>query len=546
MLETIGNNIANVNTIGYKTRRTLFEETLAQTLRPGLQPLGNRGGTNALQLGTGTRLASVDAIFTQGALESTGVATDLALEGDGFFVVGAEGARHYTRAGAFRVDALGQLVTASSGLPVMGFRYDPVTKTFASELEALRLPVQSLEPARVTSEIRLQGNFTADSEPRGQILATSALVDLDGETASESTALVSLGSGGTPILQEGDTITISGQVRGQTVETQLQVSGGTTLGDLMSEIASLLQGVEGAEGITVTLDTSGRLLVKTPDALGTSGVVDSLSITARGAEDAARGTFNSMMDLSTIQSARDALEIVQDVLVYDSLGQAHHLEIRIQRVQGELAATWTASLDGDPTKIVQGGSGRILWNPDGSFQSLVYDGGDEASASGILVDFGNGTTSPVTIRLEAGSAGGYEGLTLLDAPTQIMASQDGYASGELVDVKVDTQGILQGFFANGVQRPLAQLAIARFANPTGLIQRGGNLYVASPNSGEPMIGTAGETSGVLVHSGALERSNVDLAEEFTRMILAQRGFQANARILSATDEILSEVINLTR
>jgi flagellar hook protein FlgE len=150
------------------------------------------------------------------------------------------------------------------------------------------------------------------------------------------------------------------------------------------------------------------------------------------------------------------------------------------------------------------------------------------------------------VSLGAEGIGSPAGLTLLAADTQIFAEQDGFGPGELLDFQVDTEGVLHGLFSNGVERPLGRIAVARFTNPQGMMREGSNLWAASTNSGQALLGAARSEEGLRIHAGSLERSNVDLAHEFTQMILAQRGFQASARVLTTSDEVLSDVINLGR
>ncbi|MBD3336928.1 MAG: flagellar hook-basal body complex protein [Candidatus Eisenbacteria bacterium] len=546
MLDVIGNNVANVNTVGFKAARTTFEEALAQTLRSSVQPLGNRGGMNALQIGTGTRLAALDPVFTQGGLETTGLASDLALEGDGFFVLAGGEQQVYTRAGAFRLDAQGHLVSATSGLRVQGYAYKTDSSTFAGRLSDIALPVTQMEPARTTSLINLAGNINSDSEPRGQVMQSSILTTVDGGGATTETALVALGAGGEALLQDGDTLQLSARVNDQEVSAELQLSANTTLEELLTELQTMFNSVEGVSGITATLDGQGRIDIQTPDALGAGAEIQSLAMRAVDGEGDLRIDFGAAVEMQTIQTARDAAAATQDLVIYDSLGQAHTLQLAFTRVLGENAVEWSATVDGGQAQVLSGGSGRITWNRDGSLQGLIFDGGEGATPTGITVDFANGTSSPITIELDAGQQGGFDGLTLLSSETQLMAGQDGYGAGEFVDFQIDTAGVLHGLFSNGVQRPLAQLAVAKFTNPAGLVQQGGNAFAASPNSGQAILGTTESQAGVKIHAGSLEQSNVDLAQEFTQMILAQRGFQASARVLSSADDVLADVINLRR
>ncbi|MBU1701716.1 MAG: flagellar hook-basal body complex protein [Candidatus Eisenbacteria bacterium] len=546
MLDVIGNNIANVNTVGFKAGRTTFEEALAQTIRSSVGSIGSRGGLNALQMGTGTRLAATDPLFTQGGIEATGVSTDLALEGSGFFVLNAGDQYLYSRAGSFRLDSSGRLVSSTSGLAVQGYTYDPKVQAFGTQFGDLAIPITEMEPARVTSDISIAGNLNSDSQPLGQALQSAVLYHIDGGTVDSTTKLLSLGTGGEALLQDGDTIAISAQVNGTGYSAEVDVSGNTTLADLMSALQSMLNEDPEVSGTTVSLDSQSRIRIDTPASLGTTAAIDALTMRGMGADDNLRIDFGSSLEMETLQEARDPIAVTQDLTIYDSLGEAHTLTIELTRVLGENAVSWTAKVDNGEVRVLQGGSGRIAWNSDGSIQGLSYNPEGDKIPAGIQLDFGNGSTSPVSMNLDVGTQGTFSGLTMLSSETQVIANQDGYSAGEFVDFQFDQNGIIHGLFSNGVQRPIAQVAVARFANPSGLTREGGSLFAFSPNSGSPMVAPPESHGGLTIQPGALEGSNVDLAEQFTQMILAQRGFQASARVLTTTDEILSDVINLKR
>lgn len=408
-LSVIGDNIANASTIGFKGSRVAFEDALAQSL------IGGSG-----QVGIGTRLQAVQRILTQGSLLSTGIATDLALQGPGFFMVkgvqgGVEG-QYYTRAGQFTLDAGGALSTLD-GLRVQGFLADGSGRV-TSALGDLFLG-DATSPPVATSSVSVQANLQADA----------ALIEED--------------------------------------------------------------------------------------------------------FDPTRATETSNFSTS--------------VTVYDSLGKAHQVDVFFKR-SGDGTWDWHALADGGglsggtpglPEPIGTGsltfdGEGKLLlsdgamtFNPAGAVgpQELTFDFGDPLSEGGT----------------------GLAGITSFAATSATtFQSQDGHASGTLASVSVDTEGNVIGAFTNGQTRTLGRVAVADFPAPDLLERVGGNLFGAMPAAGEPTIGMAGQGGRGAIVAGALEASNVDLAQEFVAMISAQRGFQANSKTITTADQLLNELIALKR
>lgn len=389
-MDVIGNNIANVNTVGFKAGRVNFAEMLSQTIRGAQAPSEARGGMNPVQVGLGVQVGSVDTLFTQGNLQYTGVLTDLAIQGDGFLVVGDGLRRFYTRDGALVLDSRGGLVHASTGLRLMGWQANEAGEVDTSgELVPLRIPVGAEIPPKATENVIFGGNLDAATD------------------------------------------------------------------------------VDGTWTTTIT--------------------------------------------------------------VYDSLGNAIELRLVFTKTDAN----------------------RWDWQ-------LFY--GDEEVASGSLeFDETGRLTSPaepeeVTVDLpdELGSADlelklDFSQLTQYAAPsTATLRSQDGYPRGSLESFAIDGNGVITGLYSNGRTQVVGQVALALFTNPGGLLKAGNNLYAESANSGPPAIGAAGTGGRGTLVAGALEMSNVDLAQEFTNMITAQRGFQANARVITTSDELLQELISLRR
>jgi len=153
----------------------------------------------------------------------------------------------------------------------------------------------------------------------------------------------------------------------------------------------------------------------------------------------------------------------------------------------------------------------------------------------------------MSVDLDFGEINKFNGLTQFAADFSVtLKEQNGHPSGSLDDISIDDAGIITGIFTNGINRTLAQIALANFANPEGLYKAGDNLYQQSLNSGMPQIGTPGTGGRGVISPSSLEMSNVDLAKSFTEIIIAQRGFQVNARLINASDQILQELVNIKR
>ncbi|MFN0181400.1 MAG: flagellar hook protein FlgE [Gemmatimonadales bacterium] len=253
------------------------------------------------------------------------------------------------------------------------------------------------------------------------------------------------------------------------------------------------------------------------------------------------------------------------ITVYDTAGQAHNLVMTFKQVfaGGPPVApnnTWTFSMTS--------ASGTVEAIDNAATPATALLDADQGlvtfNANGQMVDFNNGlvglAAEPVRIRitptsggtpfdvlLDPGAINDINGLSQFSNPSNaVFTSQDGYTSGDLQDIAIDSTGVITGLYTNGVSRPVAQLSLASFNNPTALLRRGDNMFEPSANSGVAVLGFAGTSNTSSITSSALESSNVDLSEQFTEMITAQRGFQASARVITTSDEMLTELVNLKR
>ncbi|MCK4632003.1 MAG: flagellar hook-basal body complex protein [candidate division Zixibacteria bacterium] len=640
-LNVIGNNIANVNTIGFKSSRVNFQEALIQTFKGAGRPSDITGGTNPIQLGLGMKVASVDTLFAQGGLETTGQITDLAIQGSGFFVLGdGNDNRFYTRAGAFGFDANSALVDPATGLYVMG-KMANATGIIPSLATTgpITLPFGQQDPASATSVVTLANNLDAtasDSTARLISAGTSNVLNISGiasegvggrhtitVTGNQSTTGSFTGAhiGGPGALALSTDLTTMGvtvfndfslTVDGSSSQLVTGLSGTSTMEDLINainQIAGITAELAAGE-IMITRDKAGAdssynfassdsvannitnlifgVAVGAGNRLGSAAADGGTPGTAHTyvATDSfvpTRGTgpasgpkvtsldlvINSTSGLVTglsglggtgveittgvggLAAAGVGNELIVDtsdtvhsmsIQIYDSQGGKHTLAVEFFKSLVQNRWEWTVSTLGDEI-ISAGGSGYIAFNPDGSLNSFDYNGG----TSSVVINPNNGAEN-IDFALNAGTFSEFDGMTGFASGrhTASIVRQDGYGLGILEKIAIDGNANISGIFSNGVTRVLAQLVLADFSNKAGLRRAGRSMYPVSPNSGSALEGVAGATIAATVSSGALEASSVDIAQEFTSMITAQRGFQANARIITTSDSMLDELVNIKR
>jgi len=444
-MDVLGNNIANVNTNGFKKGRVTFQDMLSQTLAGAAKPTDEVGGVNPQQVGLGMQVSTIDTIHTQGALQSTGVMTDVAIQGNGFFITQDGDKRYYTRNGAFGLDQDGRLVNPADGRRVQGWMAQTVGgQTFvnnAADIQDLVIPVGSKDPAKATTNVYFASNLDK-----------------------------------------------------RTPEIPPNATDQTT----------------------------------------------------------AAGTWQTTFD------------------IFDSFGRVHKLQVNFTKVPG-VANRWQAAVSVDPAaqtgtnprvQIGNGAAGNNTFQLDfDNFGALadVRDAAGNAINAGALqaaVSYdvpdvtlpAGAATVRQTFNLNLGTVGAYrDAITQFgDASSTKAVRQDGYGMGYLETFKIDQTGTITGVYTNGSNRVIGQIALASFTNPGGLEKAGENTYVVSNNSGQPNVGASGTAGKGKTIAGTLEMSNVDLAEQFTDMIVTERGFQANSRTITTSDQMLQELLQLKR
>jgi flagellar hook protein FlgE len=304
---------------------------------------------------------------------------------------------------------------------------------------------------------------------------------------------------------------------------------GTTLGELVTFINGLLS------DSTASLDASGNVVL----AANATGLADLSLAISDSVTNVGQSTFaNHGFTVTTDGKGPDEVRTSLDV--FDTRGLRHTVTLTFTRGSG---SEWdmTASTDNANDQIVDGAVSAVRFHADGSFFGTIGTG----EGDGDLEIIFDGLTASQTISVGFGTSGQLDGVTQLgDLATLRALSQDGYAVGELVSLAVNTDGTITGSYSNGQQQPLAQIARARVSNPSGHLRRGASLFEESPNSGVAQIQGAGAGRAGSIFGGTLESSNVDIAEEFVKLIEAQRGFQANARVIRVSDELLNELVNI--
>jgi flagellar hook protein FlgE len=448
-MDVIGNNLANINTTGFKRNRVNFQDIFYQQLQGAARPTEVLGGVNPKEVGLGVTVASIDTVHIQGAFQTTGVGTDLAINGTGFFMLDDRGTFLYTRAGAFNLDQDGTLVNPANGMKVMGWMAQDIDGTAAvdvsRDVEELTIPVGSKDPARATTVV----NFACNLDKR------------------------------TPELPENPT--------------------------------------------------------------------------ARQIQD---GTWNT------------------SIKIYDSFGDEHTLRMALTRVPG-VNNSWNVSVAVDPenplptnTSIGMGldppapGGAAVFtvnFSNNGTLLSAIDGAGNESGGIGsVLMNLGydvqsatpgeDGAMVRQNFQLNLGSVGSaINSITQFAEQSSTKAVvQDGRKMGYMDTFKIDGSGIITGIFTNGTTRTLGQVAMATFSNQGGLEKAGDNTFRVTTNSGTANIGPSGIAGKGKIQAGALEMSNVDMADQLTDMIITQRGFQVNSRTIQTADQLLQELLTLKR
>ncbi|MDI6895080.1 MAG: flagellar hook protein FlgE [Bacillota bacterium] len=522
-MDVIGNNIANVNTVGFKAGRATFREMFSQLLSAASAPQEGRGGTNPLQVGLGVSLASIDTLHEQGNLESTGVATDLAIDGAGLFVVSDGQQRFYTRAGAFSWDDSYNLVTPS-GLKVLGWLAQngalPASRT-GVDLKPISLSdVQSI-PARTTGEIKFARNLDAS--------------DMGTYTLSGSSLNLTLSDGTTSVTRK---VTFELSPTSEFNKWRWHLAGDGVQfseadGYIWFDDAGQVDRVTNLAGTNLP-DSSGdgRPDVTVSDT-ATPTLLDYINFPAGGAKTSWTISGTNAPSQEITATYADARRVTS-ITAIGAKGETYSVITTFTKVDDNVW-NWAAAVKGSAGEnipVTSGtGSGQVVFDVTGKVDRVTGD----------QLGFQVAGYAPLSVTMN------FYGLTqYATGYTALASEQNGYGPGELMSVTVDTKGVVMGSYSNALSCPLAQVALASFSNPAGLVKRGEALFQESANSGEPQVGDPGTGGRGTIAPGSLEMSNVDLAQEFTNLIITERGFQANSRVITTADEMLQDLVNLKR
>lgn len=540
-IATIGNNVANVNTTGFKSSRTLFQTQFSELVSPGAAPSTTSGGVNPTQFGLGSSVATTQRIFSPGSVETTGIASDLAIQGNGLFVVNkSDGTQLYTRDGSFKLDANNNLVT-SDGLSVQGFGVDSNFNIVPNVLTGLNIPLGKLTLARATTGVQLDGNLAANATiaTQGSINVSQALVDGGNAPVTDATALTDVRSAdnnGVALFADGQVLTFSGVTRGGAEippQTFTVGTDGSTLGDLAAWMNNHLglqsgNGIPGSAGVTIS---NGQLTINSNDGEPNAIAIIASNVTSDNAATPLPFTFTQTQEANG-PGANTSF------LVYDSLGNPVTVNATFTLDSTpNTGPVWRYYLNSPDNKGASPalGSGLITFDSNGNFVS--------ATPNQVTIDrSGTGAATPLTFNLDFSAV---HGLASEDSVI-VSTSQDGTPSGTLNGFGVGPDGTINGTFSNGMTRTLGQVALANFSNVEGLIAEPGNRYAVGPNSGQAQITTAGQLGTGSVLAGALESSNVDLSGEFIDLVSSSTGFQAASRVISTTSDLMDQLLLIVK
>lgn len=660
-LSVIGNNIANVNTLGYKGQTAGFADLLSQTIRGASagNAASGRGGTNPMQIGLGVGMSSISMLMTPGSTQSTGNSRDVSISGDGFFIVegGGKSKYQYTRAGNFGVDVSGNLTV--NGYKVCGWdkytvnadgTYNYDTESAVEPLNLFANGKKTLAP-KASTKSTLSGSINSSATSQGtaatigsKTVATANNTGLNDVTKLYGTADTTVTINGTniPITATETISSIISNINAKTATTGVTATWNT--GDGTNGYIQLTKAGNPAGTVNnITLDANNSTLTKlfaatsstslgTVSASGSSKISSSLGTTANAttnatgltaagmattaqageikingttiniadgdtitqminkinAQTAATGVTaawnagdgtngfiqlnsttagstskinlsgnnaaltdifaatTSTTDTSASASTTTKADSSTTLLVYDKLGNSYNVQVNLYKADTSTTdpdnptTTWYWEADTADKNLSVNGSGYIQFDKNGKILTTSYPA---TSSIKITPANSNAGTAPFDISLAMGDLTSYAS-TGTDSLTN---TTDGYKSGSLDDFSITSDGVIVGSYDNGQTQSLGVIGLAKFTNSGGLDKIGDNLYTTTVNSGEFTGGvTAGSAGTGGLSAGTLEMSNVDLSEQFSEMMITQRAYQANSKIISASDECLQAVINMVR
>jgi flagellar hook protein FlgE len=548
-LNVVGNNIANANTVGFKSSRALFSSQFYVTTVAGTAPSTNSGGSNPSQLGLGAQVSAVQQDFSAGTIEPTGVNTDMAVNGNGFFVVAAPTGQQYTRDGSFTLNSADQLVSTAGDF-VQGFGVDANNNVLPGQLQNITIPLGTTTTAKATANVTLQGNLNAaGAVATGQSILNSQLLTTVGGAAAPTAAdlltnLASESAPGTALINVGDVYTLKGQVGGSSVTPQtFTVTAASTVQDLLNFYNGGL-GIDTTVGGTPPPGSTIETSATNPNAAtlvvtGNVGTANALSLAGSDFSNqtgTAPFTFVNGSDNAGFTSGPAGESIHTSFTTYDSLGNPVNVNVTaVLASKADTGNVWQFYATSGDNKSANGtvlGDGTLTFNGSGQLTAVT--------GNTLNIDrTGTGANSPLTITLNFGTVSQLAGTS----SNLVMTNQDGSPIGSLNSFSVGSDGTITGAYSNGQTKTLGQVAMATFKNNGGLINNGGNTYSSSSDSGVAVISAPQELGSGSIQSGALELSNVDLSTQFTNLIIASTGYSAASKVITTSDQLLTELLN---
>jgi len=545
-INVLGNNISNAGTTGFKESNVAFATQLANTLSFGSAPSATDGGTNPKQIGLGASVAAIAADFSQGSITATSSPSDLAIQGDGFFILnnGSLGGQVYTRDGNFSLDAANEL-TNKTGQQVLGYGVDDNFNLVTTGLQKLTIPLGTLHLAQQTKNIQIGGALSplGTIATQGTLQTGAPMTDTSttgaatGGTLLTNLALTSAPT--TPLFNVGDVLNFTPTKGGVTQEGKtLTITGATTVADLETFINDTLGLQTGgsvpvdADGIPVgvTLNGSGQLVIK-----GNRGTVNDFDIPI-----GALTVNNNAIPISFTPSANRANgeSTTTNFTIYDSLGTP--LNVRMSAYlesQGPNKTTYRYTLESDDQngQAVAIGNGTVDFDNQGKVSS-------PPTAQFSIAPRTPAATNPMLVTLDLSQLSGITA----SGSTLNLTHQDGTSPGTLTSYIIDEKGVINGAFDNGIVRTLGQIVLARFPNPEGLLQVGDNNFSEGIASGLPQLSTPGTFGSGTLRAGALEQSNTDIGKNLVNLIVASTNYQGNARVISSVDQLVNVLLTLGR
>lgn len=542
-IDVLGNNIANAGTNGFKASTVRFQTQLARTLSVGSRPTATQGGTNPRQIGLGASVSVISKDFTQGSVTNSSSPSDLAIQGNGFFILDGPNGRVYSRNGNFSLNSNSNLVN-DQGMFVQGYGVDRDFNVVRTQLVDMNIPIGNLNIAQQTTQLSLTGAlFPAGAlATQGSVATSEVITDtVAAAPATGASLLTDLENGnGDTLFTLGQTLSLAPRKGGRTVEAgELTVTATTSLTDLMQFYTETLgiqsggtipndAGTGGPPGITIS---GGQITI-----VGNAGTVNDIDVTVG---DLVSGTTVVPLSFNKSQTA-DGESTGTDFVIYDSLGQP--VNVRVSAVlegtnPSQTTYRYYIESPDNAGGVVALASGTV------DFDSLgrVSNGG---VATFSLDRSNTAAVSPMQVTIDFT---GITGISTAAAGSKLdLQSQNGAPPGTLQNFIIDESGVVNGVFDNGLIRPLGQVVLARFANPEGLIEDGSTTYKEGVSSGTPAL-VQPATFGVgTIRAGAIELSNTDIGKSLVDLIVASTNYRGNARVIQSVTQLVDELLNLAR